>query len=149
MKIHWRPVTKILLVTTALVWAVYDVFPFLNPERGDTISEVILYYALRSLFIPYAFGVLCGHFFFPRDGAKQKPKILIPLSLFVLMYDVIAHVFDVSFMIGSQSYPYVPFLVGIPLGTLLWPQSRSDKIPDVNSEENSDADSGNQGIVRK
>lgn len=149
MKTHWRPITKILLITTAVVWAVYDVFPFLNPDRGDTISEVILYYALRSLFIPYAFGVLSGHFFFPRDGACQKPRILVPLSLAVLSYDVAAHVFDVPCMLCSQSYPYVPFLVGIPLGTLLWPQSRSDKIPEVEDKESSDADSGSEGTVRK
>ena len=132
LKIHWRPITKVLLVTTAIVWAVYDVFPFLNPDRGDTISEVILYYSLRSFSVPCAFGVLCGHFFFPRDGAVQKPKILVPLFLLVVLFDVVAHVFDVSCFLHAQSYPFVPFLVGIPTGTLLWPQSRSDKIHSVN-----------------
>ena len=124
----WRPVTKIILIVTAVFWAVYDVFPFLNPERGDTISEVILFYALRSLFLPYAFGVLCGHFFFPRDGAKQRPIILVPLSLVILSYDVIAHSFNVSVMESLQTYPYVPLLIGIPIGAILWPQSKSDKL---------------------
>lgn len=145
---RWRPVTIGILIATAVIWALYDVIPFLDPARGDTISEVILYYALRSLFIPYAFGVLCGHFFFPRDGAEQHPRILVPLSLAVLIYDVVAHVFNVPVMLSLQAYPFVPFLVGIPIGTWLWPQSRSDKLQDVKKEESSDADSGSEGTVR-
>lgn len=132
---HWRPVTKVLLLVTAVVWAAYDVIPFLNPDRGDTISEVILYYAMRSFFLPYAFGVLCGHFFFPRDPAIQRPKVLIPLSLAVVAYDVVAHVFNVDVMLCPQAYPFIPFLVGIPIGVLLWPQSKADKMQDECSKE--------------
>jgi hypothetical protein len=145
---HWRPVTKVLLVVTAVVWAFYDVIPFLNPDRGDTISEVILYYALRCFSLPFACGVLSGHFFLPRDGAKQHPRILIPLTLITIAYDVVAHVFQVSVMLCPQAYPIVPFLVGIPVGTLLWPQSRSDKLQDVEKEEK-DVDSGSEGTIHR
>ena len=123
-----KRITGIILIVTAAVWAAWDVVPFYTPARGDTISEMILYYALRLFSLPLTFGVLCGHFFFPRDGAKQHPKILIPLGLVVIACDVVAHVCNVGALQFAQSYPAIPFIIGVPVGLLLWPQSKSDKL---------------------
>jgi hypothetical protein len=122
-----RTLTKIILIVVGVGLALYDVIPFMNPEKGDTISEVIAYYALRSLFLPMLFGVLAGHFFVPRDGADQKPLVLVGIALALLAYDTIAAVYNVPFMQMSQTHPICPFLIGIPVGALLWPQGREDK----------------------
>jgi len=125
---RYRDISKWLLVATAVVWAAYDFLPFFDPSKGDTISEVIAYYAVRVSFIPYAFGVLCGHFFWTRDGRHPRPQFLIPISASVTMLDVVAHVFGVEFLRLLQEYPMAFFAFGIPIGTMFWPQQRGDKL---------------------
>ena len=124
----WRKITKILLVTVAVVLIVYDFFPFFAKERGDTISEVILYYAMRCFSIPYTFGLLCGHFFFPRDGVYPKPAVLLPLGALVIGVDVLSYVLNISYLHMLQTYPAGALIVGLPIGVLFWPQQRSDKL---------------------
>ncbi len=41
-------------------WDIYVVF--FNKEKNDSISEVIRWWAKRPI-VPFAFGVLCGHWF--------------------------------------------------------------------------------------
>ena len=125
---NWRKITRYLLLITAAVWIVYDFFPFFDPATGDTISEVIAYYALRLYSLPFVFGVLCGHFFFLRDGRYPKPKILLPVALLVIATDVIAHLTQNLIMLHLQTYPCVPLLLGIPFGFLFWPQQKSNKL---------------------
>jgi len=123
-----RTVTKIIMVVVGVGLAAYDFIPFLNPERGDTISEVMLYYALRSFTLPLACGVLSGHFFFPRDNGSQYPKALISIGIVGVVTDVITHVFDIAPLLSAQHMPGIPFLIGIPIGAFLWSQSKSDKL---------------------
>ena len=128
---NWRPITKWLLVITAVVWAAYDFLPFLNPARGDTISEVIAEYGLHLFSLPFAFGILMGHFFFLRDGALPKPRVLIPVMLAVIGLDVLTYFThgDLSMMLRhAQTYTPISFIAGIPVGTLFWPQQKSDKL---------------------
>jgi len=125
---HWRKITKILLVVVAVTLIVYDFFPFFNPDRGDTISEVILYYSLHLFSLPLAFGVLCGHFFFPRDGVKPKPYVTLPIAAMSITIDVLTHTYNVEILEKAQTYPFIWFLVGIPVGALFWTQSKEDKI---------------------
>ena len=122
----YKPITKWLLIVTALVWGIYDIFPFMSGERGDTISEVLATWALHSFSIPMCFGILCGHFFFLRDSGRPRPKILIPLVLCLITLDLLSY-FDYIDVIGLQLYPYIWFILGLPVGTLLWPQKREDK----------------------
>lgn len=44
---------------------VYEAYALATTRKGDTISEIVWRLSTRPLF-PFAFGVLCGHFFFPR-----------------------------------------------------------------------------------
>lgn len=41
---------------------VYEGFALFNNKSGDTISEIFWYLSRRPL-VPFAFGFLCGHFF--------------------------------------------------------------------------------------
>lgn len=121
-------ITKLVMVIVGIGLIAYDVIPFLNPKRGDTISEVLLYYSLRSVTIPFACGVLSGHFFFPRDGGTQYPKFLFSLAFVLILADCMAHWFGVSWFLRLQETPGAPFLIGIPVGAFMWTQSKSDKL---------------------
>lgn len=52
----------IILGATALLIA-YDVYVAVNDTRGDTISELVTKHSLKRPIIPFAFGVIIGHWF--------------------------------------------------------------------------------------
>ncbi len=53
----------------ALGWEFYTLIG--NKETGDTISEVIQGLAFRYPLLPFAAGVLAGHFFWPLRGRSE------------------------------------------------------------------------------
>ena len=127
-EICWRRTTKILLVSVAVLMIVYDLFPFFDKASGDTISEVILYYSMRCFSIPFIFGMLCGHFFFPRDGHYPSPWVLIPTWIGIVLLDVITYVCHIDFLMVAHTYPAISYCIGVPIGILVWPQQRADKL---------------------
>lgn len=58
--------TAWVIICTAAFLIAYDFYAFRTRGKGDTISEVILSYSLRHPVIPFIFGVLMGHFFWPQ-----------------------------------------------------------------------------------
>ena len=127
----WRRVTKILLIVTAVIWIIYDLFPFADPARGDTISEVIMQWSLHVFSLPYAFGVLIGHFLWPREGHTPKPQVLFPMAAAVISLDVISYVSTGTIAAALhhlQTFPLVVFIIGVPIGHFFWPQQKSDKV---------------------
>lgn len=128
MKIKLRHITMFIIIAAALFLGVYDIFPFCTPERGDTISEVILFWSLRSFTIPVVFGAITGHFFLPYDGSSPKPKVLFSLLGVFIAFDFIAHFLDVEFLQLLQKTPFVSFALGMAIGVLFWPQSKADKV---------------------
>jgi hypothetical protein len=125
---EWRPITKIVCVATAVFLIIYDLFPFFAKESGDTISEVVLYYSLRCFSIPFIFGMLCGHFFVPRDGKDPKPYILIPTWAAIILLDVATYVWNIQILMMLHTYPAIALFIGIPAGIFIWPQTRTDKL---------------------
>ena len=55
--------TAAVLVACVLLLVVFDVWMAANGTPGDTISEVVRSWAARHPVIPFAAGVLMGHFF--------------------------------------------------------------------------------------
>lgn len=126
---NYRIISKMLIISFAVILIVYDFFPVMSGVKGDTISEVILVWGLHSFSVPFAFGMLCGHFFLPMDGLPTpKPYILCPIGAVVILLDVAANVFHLSFLFWLQSYPIFAFSVGFVIGTLLWPQTRRERL---------------------
>jgi len=128
----WRKVTKYLLAFVAAGLIGYDVIPFLVPERGDTISEVIAFYGMRSFTLPLAFGVLMGHFFITSDGPGPRPKVLFSVAGASILLDIVCwtmHGSVVDVLKQIRCWPVIPLLAGIPFGAIYWRQQRSDKLP--------------------
>ena len=63
--------TKIFIIGTILVWIVYDIYALIMSKKTEyTISYVILQwgekYPFLKMVIPFALGILIGHFFWPQ-----------------------------------------------------------------------------------
>lgn len=43
-----------------------------NDQKEDTISEVIQTHAYKRIFIPFLFGFLMGHWFWPLDVRRKN-----------------------------------------------------------------------------
>ena len=123
-----RTITKTICIGVAVLLICYDVIPFLAPERGDTISEVIAKWGLKFFSLPFAFGVLVGHFFFLRDGTAPQPRVLLPLAAVMIALDAASSLWGVPVLGWLKLHPAVMLLAGIPVGLWFWPQTKSDKI---------------------
>lgn len=58
----------LIVVTVGLIG--FDIWVAFN-EPHATISAVILHYARKYPSIPFCFGVLMGHFFFPQPVKRE------------------------------------------------------------------------------
>ena len=55
--------TFAVIVGALVVLIAYDVYAAVRQAPGQTISEVIWHASLKRPVIPFAAGVLCGHWF--------------------------------------------------------------------------------------
>lgn len=55
------------VIGLACLWMIaWDYYVYRTPVRGDTLSEVILRWAIRHPVLAFSAGVVCGHFFWPQ-----------------------------------------------------------------------------------
>jgi hypothetical protein len=92
----------------------YDVYLATDGVRGNTWSEIARKFAKASTFLPWACGVLCGHFFHPDAGAGRHVGVLVWLTFVVVIAGM------VSKRAGRPVPPWVPLLPGCLAGCLLW-----------------------------
>lgn len=131
---HWntRKTTIVILLVTIAGLMGWDIFVATNPAQGDTISEVVLSWAMRVALVPLALGTLIGHLFWPRVGGKYHLDVIVLAVILVGTRDVCAWVWAnptdrfVQTMLHTMWFPLVPLLCGIPLGHYAWPQTPAD-----------------------
>lgn len=63
-------VTIGILIAVAVVLIGWDIYVAINDERGDTISEILLWVGEHPI-LPFAFGVLMGHLFWPQYKRRE------------------------------------------------------------------------------
>lgn len=56
---------RVAFISLLVGWFVYEFVALATDQPGDTISEIVWRLSDSPLF-PFGFGVLCGHFFWPR-----------------------------------------------------------------------------------
>jgi hypothetical protein len=66
-----RNVTIALMVLAFFLIALYDVIALLAGGTETTISAVIISWSKVYPILPFAFGVLMGHFFWQIDTTKE------------------------------------------------------------------------------
>lgn len=67
-----KRITKVVMIATAALIILWDIYVAVEPTPGDTISEVLLGWAMQHPIIPFAIGVVCGHLFWPQ-GKGEPP----------------------------------------------------------------------------
>lgn len=107
--------TKWFLLISGIIWLVYDIIMAANGKKGDTISEVTLFYSFKNSFIPFAVGYLAGHLFWPRK--KEELNIFISIGLGIVLGII---TFFINRLSGISFYPIIWMTVGIPLGHFIW-----------------------------
>jgi hypothetical protein len=50
----------------------YEVYALAKHKHGDTISEIMWSVSSHYAILPFAFGVLSGHFFWQRNGSAAS-----------------------------------------------------------------------------
>ncbi len=67
-KMNYYKLTRIVILVAIALLIGYDVFVYFA-GKDATISQIILSAGLKYPTIPFAAGVLCGHFFWPNSKA--------------------------------------------------------------------------------
>lgn len=120
-----RLASRVLVVVTGLVWAIYDVLPSVNGGRGDTISENLRDWSRTLWVLPFFWGALSSHLFL---NVGQHPVhyrtlfyALACLTLFLLGANLFSY-FGWDW-VAPLWFRGLVFVVGLVLGMLLWGQN--------------------------
>jgi hypothetical protein len=115
-----KRITQAIILGTVVAWIGWDIYAASNGVDGDTESEVIRLFANRHPFLPLAMGVLMSHFFWNvRASSFRLPRIATFVGLPVV--GIAGAVLDFAGLL-PWVHPLAPFVIGIFLGRLLWPQ---------------------------
>lgn len=61
-----KTITQILIGLTVLVWIIWDVYTYIHSGNASTESATLYRWAYYAPGISFAFGILCGHLFYPQ-----------------------------------------------------------------------------------
>jgi len=110
--------TKLIIIATAAIWLVWDVYVAIKYGSAATESNIIMHWALSHWSIATIIGFLCGHFFWNVKRVKNhKLRFVIALVLCVLMITTDFYL-GIKVLFGRQHV----FLFGFILGRAIWPQ---------------------------
>ena len=121
-----QTITEIFIFATLIVIAVFDaIMAFGNKtsNRLDTISGRFQTWSKKVAMIPYAWGVLAGHFFWPGDALWGQPKsVLITIGVGLALSSL--HFFiHVVFTRLPLQLSLLYLAIGVVMGHLGWPQA--------------------------
>lgn len=68
-----RTITQIFIILTCLIWIVWDIVVYTKYGNPSTISATVWRYSWHLPSIPFAFGILMGHFFFELKAPTAYP----------------------------------------------------------------------------
>lgn len=104
-----------VLIATALIWIGYDIWAYIEPTQGDTLSEVIQTGILRWSAIPFGLGALLGHWLWPATTERKTPMLFLGLGALITLFAGL-------FMAGNTPlHPTIMGLIGFFAGRALWP----------------------------
>ena len=68
----WRKATSIGLAVLIALVVIYDIAAFAQGGVEATISRVVLGASVGNPILPFAFGIVCGHLFWPQPTPETK-----------------------------------------------------------------------------
>jgi hypothetical protein len=66
-----RQISIWIMAALLVIIAVWDIYAFLN-EENSTFSVIITDWSFYSPWVPFLFGVLMGHWFFPAKRSEDR-----------------------------------------------------------------------------
>jgi len=107
-------IAVIIMATTILVG--WDIVVALNDVKHDTISRVLQAWAFEFPVIPFLWGILGGHWFWPRKTALIGPEysfvfVMVVVLIVLLLSPIIKNVLPMpiwcvlGFVIGHYFWP--------------------------------------------
>jgi hypothetical protein len=67
--------TKYFTVALVLIVAIFDVYVMAKGGTEASISHLLITVSYKYPFVPFLFGVLCGHLFWRMRDTKATAKI--------------------------------------------------------------------------
>lgn len=119
-----RTITICILIGSATALVAWDIYIVTSRPREDTISEILLDWARRVSFLPYAVGVVIGHLFWPAHGMVPIDWIFSLTALLVIGFvgACVQFIARVTLNGGLAISPMIHVTLGILMGHWLWPQ---------------------------
>jgi hypothetical protein len=117
--------TTIIMVLVSAILVGWDLFVATNKVKGDTISEILQQIGQSHPFVPFAFGVLLGHFFWVGEPALvpwQQVAALLCSSFVCFLVDFLYIRGFVDALCILYHQPIIISLFGILCGRIIWPQ---------------------------
>ena len=123
----WFTLVTMGVVTVALIG--WDIYVATNTLEGDTISEIMLLFAQKRMIVPMFFGVLMGHWFWPR-AYRLVPwqwtiGVLCGVTLLVVGWDIIDHHWNSRVYDFLVKWPILIVTAGTFIGHFFWSQTGS------------------------
>jgi hypothetical protein len=70
-----KKTTIIVIILATIFLIIYDVFAIIKGGTEASISSIIITWSYEMPLLPFAFGVLCGHFFWRMRSNEDTRKI--------------------------------------------------------------------------
>jgi len=67
-----RQISGLLILVTAIVWIVWDLYAYIYGGENATVSVVITDFSYYSPAAPFIIGGLMGHWFFPAKRSIDE-----------------------------------------------------------------------------
>jgi hypothetical protein len=124
-----RKISTALLVICFAVMTIWDIYPALTPQLGDTISEVVRDTSWNFYALPYVCGILMGHFFLNKEdrSSRNLPALWVTTGL-LLSRDTL----QIASFPGGNG---IALGLGIVAGAVWWPQAPKEIEDASNPEE--------------
>jgi hypothetical protein len=104
----------------------FDIWFATDSIQGNTWSEIIRRLAKTTPLIPFIYGVLSGHFFWPAALKENIPLLGQPNSVALLIWiGCVVGMIGLGLTKNDMVFPlWIAFLIGGVGGMLLWPVGR-------------------------
>jgi hypothetical protein len=106
-------ITSIVAIAVTLALIGVDIYWAADGIKGNTISEVIRFSAERFKLIPFAWGILGGHFFHPNTWHLPSSQGVATMIWCAMSVEMLS--------LGTTMPMFCYLVLGVIAGMICWP----------------------------